>query len=485
MATTSNLRARRNAAQLHALADLKKDIRSQDTSYCRKYLREFQNSYRSYESVLTRHELEAEVRGADTVLIGDYHALAASQRFAAQLFESTALESHRPAVLAAETIFTRDQSIVDEWWRREIGHAELKERIRFDLDWGYEWEPFLELLTTVREHGDAIYGVDCAPREDLRKIGARDRHAAYKIKEIRRKHPRASIMVLFGESHLAPGHLPHQVRTLLPEENILTVLQNVDALYWRAAGEKQERVEAVRVSDDVVCAFNSTPLEKYESYRLHLSRWGRDEDSPELTPTIHNLIDSLVRFLGINRYSPHNTTQPKFLVDMMPEVCGGQSDERLSRLLESRGASALEVSEIIHQVNERGCVYLRSANAVYVRNFRMVYAAEEAARFLHHACRGLPYRKRNHGAASERAIVLEDALAYFGSRVLYPARNGDESGEREKPRAGYQLGHAIYDAYVRGKVSQSALRRMFLAHIENSSQADGLWREMRHKFLGL
>ena len=78
------------------------------------------------------------------------------------------------------------------------------------------------------------------PREDLRKIGARDRHAAHKLAEIRQRHPNAAIMVLFGESHLAPGHLPKALRERLPEERVLTVLQNVDALYWRAAGEQHE-----------------------------------------------------------------------------------------------------------------------------------------------------------------------------------------------------------------------------------------------------
>ena len=93
-------------------------------------------------------------------------------------------------------------------------------------------------------------------------------------------------MVLFGESHLAPGHLPRVLRERMPEERVLTVLQNVDELYWRAAGERHERVDAVRVNDDVVCVFNSTPLEKYENYRLHLSRWGRtEEEGPDLAPT--------------------------------------------------------------------------------------------------------------------------------------------------------------------------------------------------------
>ena len=110
------------------------------------------------------------------------------------------------------------------------------------------------------------------PREDLRKIGARDRHAADKISEIRQRHPDALVLVLFGESHLAPRHLPAQVRALLPEDRMLTILQNVDALYWRAAGETIDHVEAVRVDDNVLCVFNATPLEKYENYRLYLNR---------------------------------------------------------------------------------------------------------------------------------------------------------------------------------------------------------------------
>ena len=119
-----------------------------------------------------------------------------------------------------------------------LGQQEFRQRIRFDLDWGYDWAPFYSLLVTAREHGEAIYGLDCMPREDLRKIGARDRHAAHKIAEIRARHPHAVIVVLFGESHLAPGHLPRQLRRQLREDRILTVLQNVDALYWRAAGER-------------------------------------------------------------------------------------------------------------------------------------------------------------------------------------------------------------------------------------------------------
>src|SRR5579864_867450 len=429
MATSTNLGSRRNAAQMHALECVEREVRANDSSGRRKYLRDFSNAFLAYESLLDPQELMAMVRAADIILIGDYHALPSAQRFAGTLLEERAQPGDRPVVLGVETIFSRHHPILDEWWRREIDEEELRQRIRFDLDWGYEWPPFYDLLVTAREHADAVYGLDCMPREDLRKIGARDRHAGDKIAEIRQRHPDAVILVLFGESHLAPEHLPRVVRGRLPEQRLLTVLQNVDALYWQATELQQERVDAVRVSDDVVCVFNATPLEKYESYRLCLSRWSQDgAQHADIGPTIYNLIDSLVCFLDVNRYASHNGTQPKFLVDLLPEVHCGASDARLRRLLSRATSETERIEAMLRKVESRGTVYLPTINAFYVREFQMTCAAEEASRFLHHACRGLPLRRNGEvlmtGEAVDRfyARTLEHALAYFGSRVLYPAR---------------------------------------------------------------
>ena len=505
MASTANLRSRRSAAQLQALAGVEREIRAQDSHSRRKYLREFNQAFQQYESLLDREQMQQTLHAADVILIGDYHALPAAQRFATSLLEQRALSGDRPVVLGVETIFARDQHILEEWWRREIEEAELRQRIRFDLDWGYDWSPFYELLLTARDHGEALYGLDCMPREDLRKIGARDRHAALKLAEIRDRHPDAAIFVLFGESHLAPSHLPRELREQMPDAKILTVLQNIDALYWRAAGERANNVEAVRVNDDVLCAFNSTPLEKYESYRLCLDQWSRCDDAPDFAPTIYNLVDSLASFLEINRYSPHNGTQPKFLVDMLPEVCGGTSDAMLRRLFCRKGVD----ESVLARVEQCGSVYLPDVNAFYVSEFKMMHAAEDAARFLHHACQGLPQRRNGQSiqpgiestdsrppADRFYARVIEHAIAFFGSRVLYPARPAPDSEEGvQLSRAaldkaaqvairaetarfessaqewGFRIGNQIYNAYLAGKMTPSSLRRLFLAHLYESGLA--------------
>src|ERR1019366_2437715 len=442
MATTGILRSRRSAAQLHAIASVEREIRAIDPAAGRKYLRDFREAYRSYEKVLAPRHVRHEIAKAGIVLVGDYHALPNSQRYLASLLRDPELH-HRPVVLGVETIFSRDQHILDEWFRGEIDEAELRQRIRFELDWGYDWTPFYELLSAARDYGASVYGLDCMPREDLRKIGARDRHAADKIAEIRCRNSDALILVLFGESHLAPQHLPAVLQRQLPAEPMLTLLQNVDALYWRAAGETHDRVEAVQVRKDVrenvICVFNATPLEKYENYRLCLDRWGRnakDNSAPDLGPTLYNLIDSLVRFLGINQYSPHNTTQPRLLVDMMPEVYSRSSDALLRRLLSRKGFTTEHRRSLLRQVRERGSVYLTPINAVYVRQFRMTSSAEDAVRSLHQACRGLPNLSNGKAAAAQAApgaktldqddkfymTVFENALAFFGSRILHPAR---------------------------------------------------------------
>ncbi len=490
---------------MHALAGVEREIRSVDRSSQRKYLRDFSQAFRTYESMIDGAAVRSLTGEPDILLVGDYHALPACQRFAATLLEQRAQLADRPVILGVETIFARDQHILNEWWRREIDEAELRQRIRFDLDWGYDWEPFYQLLVTAREHAEAIYGLDCMPREDLRKIGARDRHASHKIAEIRQRHPRALILVLFGESHLAPGHLPRLLRQQIPEQKILTVLQNVDPLYWRAAGEKVEHVEAVRVSADTICVFNSTPLEKYENYRLHLSRWGRSkEEGPDLAPTLYNLIGGLLRFLGINLYSAHNHTQPRFLVDSLPEVFSNLVGTHLRRLLERETNVEEELSNLAKRIDDRGCIYLPRSNAFYIREFQMMAVAEESARFLHYTCRELPSLKKQEPASpADRfyARTIEHALGYFGSRALYPARPTERDAtpltltafddwvESAEPRnassleeatrqLGYALGSDLYDKYLSGSLTRARLRALFLARIEGPGVARKICSEL-------
>src|SRR5436305_14086382 len=137
MAGRRDLKSRRMAAQMHARASVRREVRSRDSAHGRKYLREFNDAFRQYDSVLSSEQLNDKIGAASTLLIGDYHALAASQRFVTELIEG--LSQCRRVVVGLEAVLSRDQRILDAWWRRVIAEAELRRRLQFDRCWGCDW----------------------------------------------------------------------------------------------------------------------------------------------------------------------------------------------------------------------------------------------------------------------------------------------------------------------------------------------------------
>jgi hypothetical protein len=197
---------------------------------------------------------------------------------------------------------------------------------------------------------------------------------------------------------------------------------------------------------------------------------------------------------------------------------------------------------MLRRVRERGSAYLAPLNAFYIRKFEMISATEDAARFLHHACRGVP--NRVNGKACEPrgaedaffAATLEHALACFGSRVLYPARPAFRDADLQQmyeltredleqktslphadvvealdflawhrqsghinpsrpasadwtralaftgrkwdfatERLGCLVGNDLYDAYIDGRIVPAAVRRLFLAHLEEPGAASTVY----------
>jgi len=424
MRSAFSIRARRRtAAQQLALLEVKREISATDSHGRLKYVRDFSEAFRDYEKPLSVPELKQKYHDGDILLVGDYHALAASQGFAASLLGQLAQEG-RPVVLALETVFTRDQYVLDEWLRGEISEEEMRSGIRYDDDWGYDWEPFANLLRQARKYGCGIYGIDLSPRGNMRKIGARDRHAAARIAEIREQCPQARIVTLFGEAHLAPNHLPQWLRLKRPQDEIITVLQNVDELYWKAAGELSDSIHGVQVAKDVLCVFNSTPLEKYESYRIYLGKWRTQPSQPDLAPTFYNLVDTFLRSMGLQQYSPAAGSHPSTLVEDYPRVYARAGAQEFVKLLARKEIPVAERKPVLDKLRQQGCVYSPKHNLLLVKRFHLATAAEEAVRFVHNECRGMACANGPWAGSSHQDQfyfeVIDRAFTTFGARVLLP-----------------------------------------------------------------
>jgi hypothetical protein len=414
---------RRTAAQQLALLQVKREIRATDPHGRLKYVRDFSEAFRDYRRTLSAADLKQYYASANILLVGDYHALAASQEFAAGLIAQMAQDGS-PLVLALEMVFSRDQYVLDEWLRSEINDDELRAGIRYDDQWGYEWEPVLRVMRQAKKYGCHIYGIDLKPRGNMRRIGARDRHAAAQIAQIRRAHPGARVLTVFGEAHLAPNHLPHWLRALRPQDNVLTVLQNVDELYWKAAGKLTDSINAVQVAGDVVCVFNSTPLEKYESYRIYIGKWRTQPSEPDLAPTFYNLVDSFLRSMGLEQYSPAAGSHASALTEDYPEVYAARGRREFEKLLAKKAIPAAERRPVLDRLRHQGCVYSSKHHLFLVKRFQIAQAAEEAVRFVQSECRdGACARGPWKGSSHQDQFyfdVMDRAFITFGARVLLP-----------------------------------------------------------------
>src|SRR5262249_43502251 len=148
---------------------------------------------------------------------------------------------------------------------------------------------------TARELNIPVFGIDSHPRYDMRSIGRRDQRTARHICGIIERDPSRTLVIVFGESHLASKHLPARVRSVLAEKGFardeLLILQNVDEIYWKLQRRGLENVRAVRIKERQYCVFNATPIEKYESFRQYLHKCVDEDDSGVWTQFVHSLID--------------------------------------------------------------------------------------------------------------------------------------------------------------------------------------------------
>ncbi len=503
-------------AQQAAVRSLKRLIGGVDRNSRRKYIQDFLRDFDRYQETASYDDLVVKGFRSDVIFIGDYHALPACQQFAARFLADMIRRSSR-VVLALEMIYGRQQRILDEWMAGAIDDDEFLRRIRYDEEWGYDWPSYRRVLETARLAGIPALGLDCDPRTEFRAIRQRDAYAARRLAETFVSAPDAKIVVLVGESHLARNHLPHRLARELArrqmEKRSLTVVQNVDSLYWQRAREGREDAEVVRVSPGRFCIFNASPLAKYESYRQVLDRWRfqseDDEDEVDLTPTLHSMIHTLLRFLRVDRHRHVVETRgeiPVRLVDVLPEVYAHEEPDFIAGMMRRHGLDEERIEQVLGHLERSGSCYIPRINAVFVGTFDLAHAGEEASHFVNSALKGELYEGWNDGwmAGHDRfyGAVMDEAIGFFGSKLVDPARNHffetdfyryyGRSREEVEARTGYEYDEfkAIIDFILLHKKLERDYRRRRKvpdAILEGLRSTGGRFRILTHElgyFLG-
>ena len=496
--------------QKATVEQLKRELHLVDSRARSCYVTRFLHEFRRAENVCSLSEVLKAAARADVVYLADYHALPAAQAFAVR-FVNQLLERQREPrslVLCLEAFYARHQRLLELYLLGQLGEAEFLHRVRYQAEWGYDWHSYRSLLELARKRELAVFGIDCEPRHDLRLIARRDHAAAEKIVRLVRERRGSPIIVFFGESHLAADHLPGKVRRAAAADGLklrdVVIAQNVDDLYWQHATDTAHRTKAVRVADGKYCVFTATPLEKYQAYARVIERWedAGDFDEGEHAAAFHRALDVLLAFLKLNKHGHHlKRTAGQLLVDVLPEIYDDRAFADFAALLRRQGAGTEEIQSLRRRVRATGCVYTPRLNAIFVESFKEVSAGEEVARFLIAALRGEMWEqvRLDYPSALDRfaAMSLDEALAFFASRLLAPQRPAPlllapalVERHREAWSQAAGIGHARLEMLARffidhGRVLDEAQASTPLpVWFEEIAESDGVLLEVATRYVG-
>jgi hypothetical protein len=450
--------------QRQAAEDLRQELLGDHGAHDGPYFRSFERVSRDYESPVELSDLRSAASQAGIVYVGDFHAVPAYQRFAAELLGHLARQSS-PLALGIEFVYTRQQRLLDRRQAGEITDDEFLRRIHYDEEWAYPWSGYRALLDRARELGVEVFALDAPPRGGSSTLKQRDAHAARRIAAILGERPGSRMMVLFGETHLTPDHLPRCVDRRLVRADIeheqIVVLQNPDGLYWKALSRESSLPAAVRIDERTFATFHTAPLQKYEAFRQVLDGWQTDvptDEEVDLTPAVHHLIDVLLGWIGIRATRcrlRHRAGWTDELIDVFPEVySGSETFELLEPVLADHGRTSAEVEEATNLFRRRGVFYDSRSNTLFLRRYLPGPAAGEGARFLRAALTGRLFITGGDFAGdpvvTAYGAAYNEALAFLGARLVDPTTrcfDGDVDDESEHPDHGRWLdAHRDFEA---------------------------------------
>ncbi|HYV44921.1 MAG TPA: ChaN family lipoprotein [Myxococcaceae bacterium] len=380
------------------------------------YERRYRARIRSFARPLTFADVKDQVVASDVVHVGDYHTLRVAQQSYRSLVEA-ALSSGRRVVLALEFVEGRFQPAVDRYlagrcserrFLESIGHGT---RGPFDL-----WAGFRPILELAKARGLEVVAIDRRARGP-RSLHLRDRYAARRIAAAAAAPDRPLVMVLVGQFHAAPCHLPREVRRALgkTERRQLIAYQNCEPIYWSLARRGEiGYTEAVELRPGELCLLNASPVVCQQSFLDYVDAESGDEPLHERAA--HDRFTEMAAMIGrLIGVDPRRRLQG---VDIATFADLGFFE----RLRRRGGFGAREMAELRAHVLSRESCYVPRARTVYLASLSLNHAAEEAAHFVRHCAVGAAMEHPRIGRAAFYARCVEEAIGFLGSKLVNPHR---------------------------------------------------------------
>lgn len=464
-----NERSRLSRVRRRLLEDLKEEVRlyiGPIPKSLRRYYRDYKAEFSGRWNRSTRDEVIDRVRQSRIVMVGDYHTLRQSQRTNLRLLREL-LPGSRRVRLGLEMVHSADQQHLDRFLSGETSLAELLRGLRYHETWGQPWEGYGELLAFAARHGLPVHGLNRAGRGDGPGLRVRDRHAARLLAELAARHPEDLIHVVFGDLHLAAGHLPGETTVALERAGVrgvapVVIFQNSETLFWKLHRRRQQhRVDVLRRGRNRFCINSTPPWVKLHSFVF----WERNRDE---------LLGALMAGGGpaataggeVVEFSDQQALLIRVIADYFELRHPGMDDftvltlAELNRFIGSLGRLR-RFAQLEPLLAVRDSLFIPERRIIFLRGPDINHAAEQGAVFLNWLFTG--FVPRQDGGQDEfYRRVIRRALGFLGSLVINPRR-----------KHWHQVDHVRYleerfrrRAVTRRGLGQREASRWVLRHIE-------------------
>lgn len=398
-------------------ADVRRAIGSQSpelTAYYNAYKREFRGPSR----LITKETLLSACSKSDIVLLGDYHTFSQSQKAALRLLREL-ISGNRKLALSLELVRATDQPILNAFMRDEITEKEFLEKIEYSKSWGFRWENFRPLFEFAKANHLEVLGLNV----ESEKLEVRDATAAEVLCSWSARNPDAQILALYGDLHLARGHIPRHIKSQLKARGLkrktITIFQNSETLYWKLAQDGTvHTANVIALGRDRYCIMNAAPWVKLQSYL----EWAESAETTSSTESLGLDLHELARERLRNLIQALDL---KISEDLDFTV---QTSNDLSFL--SRNSTALagltrEQAKVVkYKILGNRTIYIPSSKTLYLASQSVNAMADGVTQIVHSELSGASLLFYDPSAHFYSAAISA-TLTYFGSKILNHNRRCD------------------------------------------------------------
>lgn len=384
----------------------------EDDAALKKYRTAYENDFKGSFELSSRDQLLSEIRQKKIVLIGDFHALRQSHKSHLRILKS--IRNPSSLVVAVECIFCENQDVLDQFLNGNLSEKDFLKKVEWKKNWGFPWDWYKPLFRWAIKNKVRIVGLNSkifSRNDDLFK---RDGFAAKILVGLCKDKNYSQIFVIYGDMHLAKGHIPYQLsKKGISKDKQLVIFQNPDEIYFKLLQRHQDlSVDIVRLDSNTFCLSNVPPWVKWQNYLLYLEKNHDLNFKEDVDPTdyVGSYFDIISDELGIkgNRNAFSIETASNSLL--------------WNRLSLKLGQTNLSLIESV--IKQGRSIYIPSLQMGFLSQMSVNHAAGLAMNILYQQFSNSRQLVLLSSSDFYKLIWLE-TINYFGSKMINPKRKSD------------------------------------------------------------